>query len=78
MQKHSQQRKNKDKYESSLRGYAKYSGIAFKMGAIIFIGTFGGLKLDEFLGFEKHLITVVFSLLSVILAIYIVVKDLIK
>ncbi len=80
MQKYSQKRKNKDKSEneSSLKSYAKYSGIAFQMAAIIFIGTFGGYKLDEYFGFEKHIITLVLSLLSVVLAIYIVIKDFIK
>ena len=80
MQKHSQKRKNKDKseYESSLKSYAKYSGIAFKMAAIIVLGTFGGYKLDQYFGFDKHIITLVLSLLSVVLAIYIVIKDFIK
>lgn len=68
----------KNKVRKDFNAYAKYSGIAFKMGAIIFIGTFGGLKLDEYLNFDKHFFTITLSLLSVILAIYSVIKDLIK
>lgn len=30
-----------------LTGYGKYSGVAFQMGLLIFLGTFGGIKLDE-------------------------------
>ena len=68
------QQKQKDKFSV----YAKYSNMAFQMIAIILIGTFGGFKLDEFLNWGFPLFTVVLSLLSVVLAIYISVKDLLK
>lgn len=55
---------------------AKYSDIAIKMGAIIFVGVWGGMKLEEYLGFEKPYLTVFTSLASVFLAIYIVIRDL--
>jgi len=58
--------------------YAKYSGMAFQMLAIIFIGVFGGVKLDKYLGFQKPIFTVLFSLASVVLAIYQMVKDLLR
>ena len=74
----SQQKKNKKLDTSSLKSYAKYSGIAFKMAIIIVLGTVGGYKLDEYFGFEKHILTLILSLLSVVFAIYIVIKDLIK
>ena len=61
-----------------LYNYAKYSGIAFQMVAIILIGVFGGVKLDEYLQLGFPVFTVVFSLLSVFLAIYYVIKDLLK
>lgn len=61
-----------------LYSYAKYSGIAFQMVAIILIGVFGGVKLDEYLNLNFPVFTVVFSLLSVFLAIYYVIKDLMK
>jgi len=75
----SHQQKNKKKLDtSSLKSYAKYSGIAFKMAIIIVLGTVGGYKLDEYFGFKKHIITLILSLLSVVLAIYIVIKDFLK
>ncbi len=75
MQKHYQKKRNKKDTNSSLKSYTKYSGIAFKMAIIIVAGTLGGYKLDEYFGFEKYIITLFLSLLSVVLAIYVVIKD---
>jgi F0F1-type ATP synthase assembly protein I len=56
----------------------KYSAIASQMIIIIVIGTFGGLKLDKYLKTNFPYFTVFLSLLSVIFAIYISIKDFIK
>ena len=61
-----------------LNNYAKYSSIAFQMLAIILIGVWGGYKLDEWLDLRFPIFTVTLSLLSVIAAIYYVVKGLLK
>ena len=71
-------RKNPQKRKESLSNYAKYSGIAFQMTAIILLGVFGGKKLDNWLEFKKPVFTAVLSALAVILAIYYAIKDLIK
>ena len=76
MQKKHLPKKNKDK--NTLKSYAKYSGIAFQMGAIIFLGTWGGYKLDNYFNFENHILTLILSMVSVFLAIYTVIKDFIK
>ena len=60
-----------------LNPYARYSGMAFQMMAIIFAGAFGGLKLDQWLS-AKPVFTVVLTILSVIFAIYFMVRDLLK
>ena len=80
MQKDHSQKKNnqKDKLNKSFKSYAKYSGIAFQMAAIIFLGTWGGYKLDQYFNFENHILTLILSILSVFLAIYITIKDFIK
>ncbi len=80
MQKDHSQKKNnqKDKLNKSFKSYAKYSGIAFQMAAIIFLGTWGGYKLDQYFNFESHVLTLILSILSVFLAIYITIKDFIK
>ncbi len=61
-----------------VNNYAKYSSMALQMGVIIFLGVFGGMKLDELIKWKWPVFTVVFSFLSVILAIYYVIKDFLK
>ena len=58
--------------------YAKYSSIALQMLVIILIGVWGGIELDACLNLNFPVCTLVFSMLSVALAIYYVIKDLIK
>ncbi len=70
--------KKKDDLNQSLRSYAKYSGLAFQMGLIIFIGTWGGYQLDRYFHFESHILTLILSILSVFIAIYTAIKDFIK
>jgi hypothetical protein len=62
----------------SLKSYAKYSGLAFQMGIIIFLGTWGGYKLDQYFGFESHVLTLILSILSVFIALYTALKDVLK
>ena len=76
MKKNSNPEKKKD--QSSLNDYARYSSIAFQMIAIILLGVFGGMKLDQLIKIEFPVFTVVLTILSVILSIYFVIRDLIK
>lgn len=64
--------------KNSLNDYVKYSSIAFQMIFIILIGVYIGVKLDEFITNGKPVFTLIFSLVSVSLAIYYVIKDFIK
>jgi F0F1-type ATP synthase assembly protein I len=68
---------NPDQNKKALRNYAKYSSMAFQMLIIILAGIFGGYKLDQLLH-TKPVLTVILSLLSVILAIYFVTRDLLR
>ena len=70
--------KNEKDKKKLLENYARYSSIAFQMIAIILLGVFGGIKLDELIKWEFPVLTVVLTILSVVLAIYYVTKDLIK
>ena len=72
--------KNKEttNQNSRLNDYAKYSGMAFQMGAIIGIATWGGIKLDKLTEANKPIFTIILSLLGVFAAIYITIKDFIK
>jgi len=48
------------------------------MIAIMLAGTFGGIKIDRWLELEFPVFTVILSVLSVVLAIYYAVKDMIR
>jgi len=67
-----------EKKKKSLDSYARYSSIAFQMLIIILIGVFGGIKLDGWLKLTVPVFTIILSILSVILAIYTVTRDLLK
>jgi F0F1-type ATP synthase assembly protein I len=69
---------NPEKTAKSLSEYAKYSNLAFQMIAIILVGVFGGMKLDKWLKPSFPVFTVVLSFLSVIFALYYVLKDFIR
>ena len=58
--------------------YLKYSSIAMQMAIIIVGGTFGGKWLDSFIDIKFPVFTLVFSILSVFLAVYYAIKDIIK
>lgn len=77
MKKQSNQKKPKNK-RSTLNNYARYSGLAFQMIAIILVGVFGGIKLDELVKWEFPVFTLVFTLLAVIGSMYYAIKDLIR
>ncbi len=66
---------NRKKQTSSI---AKYSGLAFQMIAIILLILFGGIKLDEFLERDFPLFTFLGAIMGVVLALYFVLKDLLK
>lgn len=70
--------KKKSQKKNSINNYAKYSSIAFQMLVIILLGVWGGVKLDKWLNLKFPVFTVILSLVSVIFAIYFVVKDLLK
>ena len=65
------------KKENSLNSYARYSAIAFQMFAIIGIGSFIGVKIDEYYGNENKLWTIILSLCSTILAVVFVIRRII-
>ncbi len=60
-----------------LKDYQKaiiYTTIPFQMGAIIALGAWGGWELDKWLE-TKPVFTVILVILSVVIAIYSVLKD---
>jgi ATP synthase protein I len=62
----------------TLESYARYSNLAFQMFAIIGIGIFGGIKLDQWLKTGFPVFTVLMSIISVAAAIYSAIRGLLK
>jgi ATP synthase protein I len=68
---------NNPKFKSrkkQLNDYARYSAMGFQMAAIIFVSTWAGIQLDEYLQLKVPVFTLVFSLLSVVLSMYYFVR----
>ena len=61
----------------NLNDYARYSGMAVQMLVIILAGVFAGYKLDQWIQI-RPVLTVIFSIVSVALSIYIVTRDLLR
>jgi len=77
-QQHLKKKNQKNQGSKGIKDFARYSGMAFQMVGIILVTTWGGIKLDELIGFEKPVLTIILSLLGVFAAIYTAVKDFIK
>lgn len=65
------------KKESPIHQYAVYSNLAFEMGAVIALGVFGGIKLDNLLNVSP-LFTILCSLASIAVSMYLIIRSLTK
>ena len=70
--------KKSSKKPKQLNKYVKFSGMAFQMGAVIGLGAWGGVQLDEKFQNESKLFTIILSLASIFIAMYLVIKDVIN
>jgi F0F1-type ATP synthase assembly protein I len=73
-----QEKEKNQKKSKGLADYARYTGIAAQMAVIIFLTTWGGIKLDHLAGFSNPVFTIILSLLGVFAAIYTAIKDFLK
>jgi F0F1-type ATP synthase assembly protein I len=48
------------------------------MAITIFLGVWGGMKLDDYFQFDTPFMTLICSLLGVVLAVYIVIRDVLR
>lgn len=71
--------KNEQQEESEngrkINSYAKFSGIAFQMIAVIGVFAFAGYKIDEATGHTIKWATAALSLIGVFIALYIVIRS---
>ena len=70
--------KKENQPSKPLNAYAKYSSLGIQMAVIIGGGCYGGYKLDEYYKNTNSVFTIILSLLSIGLAMYVVLKDIIK
>lgn len=70
----SHQNQNQKK-NNPLNTYARFSGIAFQMIAIIGLGVYAGIKLDEKYPNKYRLFTLILSLSSIGIALYTVIRQ---
>ncbi len=64
--------------KSALSDYGRYSSLAYQMIAIILVGVFGGIKLDQIVRWEFPVFTLILTILAVFMSMYYAVKDLIR
>ncbi|MGC8864464.1 MAG: AtpZ/AtpI family protein [Bacteroidales bacterium] len=67
-----------NKKKNPLFNYARYSFLAFQMVFIILAGVWFGHKLDVWLNLGFPVFTLIFSVISVVAAIYHSIKDFIN
>ncbi len=64
------------KKNSNLKNMAMLSGIAFEMGAIIFLFAKGGLWMDAHYQNDKRIFTAITTLIGVAISIWVVLRQL--
>jgi hypothetical protein len=65
----------KPNQSSKIKSFARFSGLAFQMLVIIGLGSFGGVKLDEAYPNEYSVFTIICSLVSIAIAMYLVIRQ---
>ncbi len=65
-------RKPQKEKGSQYGGFAAFAGLSVQMGIIIFLGTFGGTKIDEALD-ASPAFTIILALASIALAMYVLI-----
>ncbi len=68
----------KNQKDSPLKFYARYSTLAIQMIVIIVGGAFGGKALDNWVKWDFPVFTFVLTILAVVIALYIGMRDLFK
>ncbi|MBO9701575.1 MAG: AtpZ/AtpI family protein [Sporocytophaga sp.] len=69
---------NQSNKKKPLEGYAKYSSLVIQMIATMCLGAWAGIKLDEHFHVKSQLFTIFLTIFSVIAAIYLVIRGLMK
>ena len=68
------QKDREQKPKERLNAYARFSGMGFQMIAIIGLGVYAGIKLDENYPNKHNLFTLICSLVAIGMALYFVIN----
>ena len=68
----------KEEEKDAANSYLKYSGMGFQLAGTIAVGFFIGYGIDKWLGTKQPFFTLGFSVLFLVLAFYIVFRNLMK
>ena len=66
---------NRNRITNPLKQYAKYTGIAFQMVAIMAVSTWLGLKVDALLNLQFPLFTLIFIITALGLLLYKIIRS---
>ncbi len=66
------------KEKKLLINFVKYSNIPFQMMAVIGLGLWAGISLDKWAELDFPIFTFCFAIFSVVIAVYVAIKDFIK
>ena len=66
---------NRNRITNPLKQYAKYTGIAFQMMAIMAFSTWLGLKTDELFDLQFPLFTLIFIITALGLLLYKIIRS---
>ena len=64
----------RDELGKEVNSYARFTGLAFQMVAIIGVMTYAGYKIDESAAHTTKWVTVIFSLAGVFISLYLVIR----
>ena len=56
----------------------RYSGMGLQMAAIMLLGAWSGIQIDKQLEIKNSIFTAILTILAVIIAVYLTIRDLIK
>jgi hypothetical protein len=52
--------------------------MGLQMGAIMLLGAYAGIQIDKHFGIKNNLFTAILTIVAVIVAVYLTIRDLIK
>ncbi len=78
MQKEEIKKSKKQPDNNHSNSILRYSSMGLQMAAIMIFGAWGGIQIDKHFGIKNNTFTAILTILAVIIAVYLTIRDLIK